>query len=200
MIAALRGTLESAFEDVALIAVGGIVFRVTVTRRAREAFGPPGAPVVVPTHLHLREDLAALYGFADAEERELFQRLIAISGVGPNTALALLSSLDPGRLVRAIESEDKVLLGGVKGIGPKGASRIILELKGKLGNIVSSAVQYAPAGEVSAVHDYLIGIGYRPDEVQAALAALPPGAADNVSEAVAESIRFLADRPTRRSR
>jgi holliday junction DNA helicase RuvA len=200
MIAALRGTLEAVVEDTALIAVGGVVFRVAVTRRARERFGPIGSAVALPTHLHLREDLVALYGFSDDAERELFQLLIGISNVGPNTALGLLSSMEPARLVTAIESEDRVLLAAVPRIGPRTASRIILELKGKLGSISHEELQQAPAGDLSAVRDYLIGIGYRPDEVQAALAALSPEHAADVSTAVAESIRFLAERPARRGR
>ena len=200
MIAALRGVLEEAVGDAALISVGGVVFRLHVTKRAILAFGEPGTPVFVPTYLHLRDDSVSLYGFADQPERELFQRLISVTGVGPRLAITLLSSVDPARLVRAIESEDPALLAGVPGIGKRISSRIVLELKGKIGDVRAYGAPRPARGELASVQAALTQLGYGPGEVQEALAALPPGIESDLESAIRASLRHLAERTRARGR
>ncbi len=85
------------------------------------------------TYLHVKEDAHTLYGFAEPQEKELFIQLISVSGIGPNTARMILSSLAPGELVAAIRTENEVAITRIKGVGPKSAKRLILELKDKLG-------------------------------------------------------------------
>ncbi len=199
MIAALRGTLEAVSGEIALIAVGGVVFQVQVTRRAVESFGGVGSAVFVPTHLHLREDMVALYGFADDSERLLFQKLISVTGVGPRLAIAVLSTLDPRRLSQAVASDDATTLSLVPGVGKRLASRIVLELKGKLGEGADFAAVPRAGGALDAVRSGLERLGYTAAEIQAALAALPAGADADVSGAIMACLRYLSERPRGRA-
>jgi Holliday junction DNA helicase RuvA len=112
--------------------VGGVGYDVQVPLSTFYGLGEPGATVVLRIHTHVREDLIALYGFSTPLEQDLFERLIAISGIGPKLALAVLSGIDPGELVRAIRSQDVARLTRIPGVGKKTAERIGLELKDRL--------------------------------------------------------------------
>jgi len=94
--------------------------------------GEPGTPVTLRVHTHVREDVIALYGFASPLELDLFERLIAVNGIGPKLALAVLSGIDPGELVRAVRAQDVARLTRIPGVGKKTAERIGLELKDRL--------------------------------------------------------------------
>jgi Holliday junction DNA helicase RuvA len=129
-----------------------------------------GKEVELHTHLYLREDILALYGFATAEELGLFQSLIGVRGVGPKLALALLSALPPDQLTLAIASGNEDLLTQVPGIGKKTAQRLILELKGKLEKLVSPV----PVSEADAeVLSALTNLGYTLAEATRALSSVP---------------------------
>ncbi len=133
MIASLKGTLESLGGDGAIIHVGGIGFQVYMPTSTLSVLGAVGEEVKLYTHLHLREDNVALYGFKSAEELGLFQMLIGVSGLGPRLALAMLSAMDTEKLIVAIATGSADLLTAIPGIGKKMASRLILELKDKIG-------------------------------------------------------------------
>jgi Holliday junction DNA helicase RuvA len=123
------------------------------------------------THLHVREESLALYGFASQQELELFQMLIGVTGVGPKASLAMLSAMNANDLALAIATGNVDLLTQVPGIGKKIASRLILELKGKLESIwVGAAVSAEGNAEVIAA---LVSLGYSPSEAAAAIAAIP---------------------------
>ena len=119
--------------------------------------GEPGAPVTLRIHTHVREDLIALYGFATALEQHLFERLIAISGIGPKLALAVLSGIEPAEFIRAIRVQDVARLTAIPGIGKKTAERIGLELKDRLPASMQAAGQEsAPAAPGDQLRDDLL--------------------------------------------
>ncbi len=137
-IACLRGVVEEWGADWLLVFVGGVGLRLQVPASTAEALGRRGESVVLHTHLHLRDDAVALYGFASAEDLRLFEMLISVSGVGPRGALSLLSALGAEGLSDAVSAGDAPRLQQVPGVGQKMAARLVLELKGKL---VGRAVQ-----------------------------------------------------------
>ena len=132
MIARLKGTLAEKTPNRLTVDVGGVGYDVLVPLSTFYGIGEPGALVALRIHTHVREDVIALYGFASALEQDLFERLISISGIGPKLALAVLSGIDPGELVRAIRTQDVARLTRIPGVGKKTAERIGLELKDRL--------------------------------------------------------------------
>jgi Holliday junction DNA helicase RuvA len=141
MIASLRGTLAEAGPGACVIDVAGIGYHVHVSTHTAATLPAPGGEVFLRTRQVVREDALTLFGFADAEELELFDLAIGVSGVGPRLALALLSGLAPRALARAIRREETAALVAVPGIGRKTAERLIVELRDKI---------QLPAGEAPA--------------------------------------------------
>jgi Holliday junction DNA helicase RuvA len=152
-----------------LIDVGGIGYRVAMTPRAIAALAGRGRDSVVHTHLHVREDSMSLYGFETADERDLFRLLLGASGVGPKLALAILGTLAPAELQRAVLAEDSGALTAVPGIGRKSAQRLILELRSRF---EMPDVSPDPSTPLSEVREALEGLGYQPAEVREALSGL----------------------------
>jgi Holliday junction DNA helicase RuvA len=132
LIARLKGTLVDKTPNRVVIDVAGVGYDVLVPLSTFYGLGDAGADVALRVHTHVREDVIALYGFSSALEQELFERLIAINGIGPKLALAVLSGIDPGELVRAIRTQDVARLTRIPGVGKKTAERIGLELKDRL--------------------------------------------------------------------
>jgi len=132
MIAYLDGTLAYKEASYAIIDIQGLGYEVFISLQTYSTLPGGGAPVKLFIHHHFREDNQTLFGFASADEKSLFRELIAVSGVGPNTALGMLSSLSPQDLRLAIMSENVRAVQAIKGIGAKTAQRIILELKDKM--------------------------------------------------------------------
>ena len=128
----IRGRIEECGDDWVIVDLGAISLRVHTTHTTLAQIGPAGAEVSLYTHLYLREDVVALYGFGAREERAAFERLLSVTGIGPRAAQAVLSVLSPAALRETIESERVDALLRVPGIGRKTAQRVILELKGKL--------------------------------------------------------------------
>jgi Holliday junction DNA helicase RuvA len=139
MIAWLRGRLIDKQPNRLIVDVNGVGYDVQVPLSTFYDLGEPGVDVSLRIHTHVREDALALFGFATPLELELFERLIAISGVGPKLALAVLSGIDPADLVRAITHHDVARLTAIPGIGKKTAERIALELKDRLPTSVQAA-------------------------------------------------------------
>ena len=132
MIAILRGTVVEKTPSKLIIDVSGVGYEVLVPLSTFYALGEVGTPVTVRTHTHVREDVLALYGFVTKLEQDLFERLIAINGVGPKLALAVLSGIEPAELIRAVRLQDVARLTAIPGVGKKTAERIGLELKDRL--------------------------------------------------------------------
>ena len=128
MIALLTGTVSSKAPDHCVIDVGGVGYKVLVSLTTFGSLPEVGSTLSLQIHTYVREDQLELFGFSSPEERELFQRLISISGVGPKMALGVLSGLPPRELAEAIGNEDHVRLTRIPGVGRKTADRIIVEL------------------------------------------------------------------------
>jgi Holliday junction DNA helicase RuvA len=186
MIARLRGKAVAHDAQGLVLDVNGVGYRVLATPSAiRKADGAD--EVTVETHLHVREDAMQLFGFANAEERELFEQLLAVSGVGPKVALAIVSGYSPGELRRAIVREDAELFQTIPGIGKKTAQRVVLELKERIAPLAAVEEPHLGAGDGHVVaRDALVELGYSVAEAEKRLAEtdpdLPP--AERVREAL----------------
>ena len=159
MIARLRGTVLDRGPDSLIVDVGGIGFLVYVPA-GTHAGARTGAEVSLHTHLAVREDGMTLYGFTDADQQRLFQSLLAVSGVGPKAALALLSIMNADELSYAIASGNSAALARAPGVGQKLAGRIVLDLRDKLAPGAPAALP----GDESEVVAALMGLGYTQTE------------------------------------
>jgi len=177
MIAFLTGRVAARAANHALIEVGGIGYRLIMSTSSLASLPAEGDEVTVHTYLHVREDELTLYGFESEGERELFEALIGVSGVGPKVALAVLSALRPEALRTAIARDDIALLSSVPGVGKKTAQRMLIDLKDKLG-----APDLGAAGGTASSHaaiearDALLSMGFSLAEATAALRDIPDGA------------------------
>jgi len=191
MIATLEGILEYRGNDSIIINVGGIGFRVYVSGSTLGQLGAAKGKVSLYTHLHVREDNISLYGFASSEELALFKNLISVSGVGSKVALALLSALNPEQLVMAITSGDIDLISQAPGIGKKMASRLVVELRGKLEKEWKDvALPLAP--ESADVIVALTGLGYSLTEVTKAISKLPDSKELSLEEKIRMALQQMA--------
>jgi Holliday junction DNA helicase RuvA len=174
MISRLRGVPAGRGPDGLVLDVGGVGYLVAATPAALRR-AESGGEVVLETYLHVREDALQLYGFADADERELFVHLLTVGGVGPKVALAVVSGSPAADLRRAIVLGDAARFQAIPGIGKKTAERIVLELREKLGG---DDVAPLPSGDGRASHvtarDALVELGYTAAEAEQALAAVDP--------------------------
>ena len=191
MISSLYGKLESLGSDWAIINVGGIGFQVYMPTSTLSEIGTVGKEVQLYTHLHLKEDNATLYGFGSADELRLFQTLIGVSGLGPKLALAMLSAMRVEALIMAIATGSVDLLTVVPGIGKKVASRLVLELKEKIGAgwITTPVAQLAQ--ENSEVLAALISLGYSSSEATRAVASLPPSSELSLEDRVKLALQYF---------
>jgi holliday junction DNA helicase RuvA len=205
VIGSLRGRLLHRSADELLVEVGGIGYRCTVAPATAVAAGAVGGEVFVHVHHHVREDADTLFAFASLEERLCFEALIGAHGVGPALALAILSVHSPAELRRVLADDDVAALCLVPGVGKKTALRLLVELKSRLdlADVDLTAVGPAAAnghgnGNGSAaparveVREALAGLGYGPDEVRDALAALPDDAPDDAGALLRLALRSLA--------
>ena len=190
-IARLRGVVEEWGADWLLVFVGGVGLRVQVPASTAEALGRQGENVVLHTHLHVRDDAVALFGFATGEDLRLFEMLIGVSGVGPRGALSLLSALGAEVLSDAVSAGDVPRLQQVPGIGQKMAARLVLELKGKL---VGRAAASVPMGRDDEVVAALVGLGYTQAEAQAAAASVPSDGSLSVEERLRSALAYFGRR------
>jgi len=176
MIARLSGTVLEKHPMRVVIDVGGVGYDVHVPLSSFGAVGDPGATLTLRVHTHVREDALMLYGFASALEQLVFERLIAVSGIGPKLALSVLSGLAPEELVQAIARADVARLTSIPGIGKKTAERIVLELKDKLGAVAAAGMGASPAGPREDLVSALLNLGYhRPLAEKAVDRALQDG-------------------------
>jgi holliday junction DNA helicase RuvA len=177
VIARLRGRPVANTPEGLVVDVGGVGYLVNPTASARRK-AKPGHEVAFDTYLHVREDVLQLFGFADAAERELFELLLSVQGVGPKVALAIVSGSTPDELRRAIALEDTARFQAIPGIGKKTAERIVLELKEKLAaGMPEAAGAVADRGAPHVVaRDALVELGWSLVEAEQALAATDPDA------------------------
>ena len=170
MIGRLRGTIVSQAGETLLLEVGGVGYEVSVTPRAIAELPGVGEEAVLHTHLHVREDNMALFGFPSGSERNIFRLLLGASGVGPKVAIAICATLAPDDLRRAVMADDAATLETVPGIGKRSAQKLILELRPRLelpeGDLPSE-------GSLSQVRQALEGLGYQQSEIRQTLKDLP---------------------------
>lgn len=191
MIGKLTGTLSDKNPPQVLLECGGVGYEVQVPMSTFYNLPSVGERVSLLTHFVVREDAQILYGFATAVEREAFRQLIKIAGVGPRTALAILSGMSVAELSQAVVLQESGRLIKVPGVGQKTAQRLLLELKGKLGSDVgSTASSISGSTHQTDIAQALLALGYSEREASAALKALPPDV--GVSEGIKLALRTLA--------
>jgi Holliday junction DNA helicase RuvA len=198
MIAFVTGKISAVFVDSAVVDVGGVGIQVMCTPGCLAGLRV-GEPATLATSMVVREDSLTLFGFADFEERALFELLQTASGVGPKLAQAMLAVHGPDALRRAVATEDLVTLCAVPGIGRKGAQRIVLELKERIGaptpggSLAAVSTGGAADGWRDQVRAGLLGLGWSVKEAEAAVDAVAPMAAESLSDGdpvpVAELLR-----------
>jgi Holliday junction DNA helicase RuvA len=185
MIAFLRGRLLSKSPNQAIVECAGVGYDATISVATFTSLPPEGAEARLHIYTHVREDQIALFGFAEAKEKRLFEKLLTISGIGPKLAITVLSGIDADRLVAAIRAGDHATLTRIPGIGKKTAERVVLELKDKLDDMAvapsaAAATNYGPAGDDAL--SALVNLGYaRPiaqRAIESAIAKAPTVASD----------------------
>jgi Holliday junction DNA helicase RuvA len=194
MIASIRGALLFIGVDHAVVETGGVGFLVYAPRNVLGALGEIGGEVRLYTHLHIREDVLALYGFATSDQRHLFETLLGVSGIGPKVALSMLSAAAPDELRAVIAGGDTARLARVPGIGKKTAERLVLELRGKFdmkGVPMPSGTTPALMAVNSELGEMLVGLGFSAAEVSAAIASLPPDAPPGLDERLRLALRYF---------
>ena len=196
MIAHLRGRIFDKQPNRILVDVNGVGYDVAVPLSTFYGLGDAGAEIALRIHTHVREDALLLFGFATRLEQELFERLISVSGIGPKVALAVLSGIEPGDLIKAIQRGDLARLTAIPGVGKKTSERIVLELKDRLPRAEHTPVPEGGVAEPSAMKDdvlsALMNLGYhRPLAEKAVEAAIKMSAGD-FEQTLRQALRELA--------
>jgi holliday junction DNA helicase RuvA len=173
MIASLSGTILQIEEASLIVGVGGVGLRVFVPRTVLEDTGGAGRSIRLHTHLIVREQELSLYGFATLEDRQLFETLLGVNGVGPKVALSILSTLSPELIQGAIAREETAVLQRVPGIGKKTAERLMFQLRDKLDISQISTLSPLASDADTDVIDILTGLGFSIVEAQTALQQVP---------------------------
>ncbi|HET7764542.1 MAG TPA: Holliday junction branch migration protein RuvA [Burkholderiales bacterium] len=190
MIGKVTGVLLEKNPPQILIEAAGVGYEIEVPMSTFYNLPASGERVALLTHLVVREDAHLLYGFGTEAERRAFRQLLKISGVGPRIALAVLSGMSVGELVEAIAAQESGRLVRIPGIGKKTAERLLLELRGKLGDAVSGVAVNREKPAASDVINALLGLGYSDKEAQLAVKHLPEGL--SVSEGIRQALRSLS--------
>lgn len=186
MIGRLRGTLASVHGETVVLDVAGVGYEIAVTSRTFLELPGVGSEIVLHTHLHVREDQMALFGFTAADDRNLFRLLLGTSGIGPKVGLAILATMSSDDLRRVVATDDVAALTSVPGIGKRTAQKLLLELRPKL-EVPDGDLQLS--GPLSEARAALEGLGYQPEEIGLALRDLPQDAP--VEEMVRQSLQSL---------
>jgi Holliday junction DNA helicase RuvA len=191
MIGKLTGTLLEKNPPQILIDCHGVGYEVDVPMSTFYNLPASGEQVSLLTHFVVREDAQILYGFGSASEREAFRQLIKISGIGPRTALSVLSGMSVGDLAQAVSAQEAGRIVKVPGIGKKTAERLLLELKGKLGaDLNLPGAGPAQSDVQSDIQQALMALGYSEKDAAAALKPLPVDV--GVSEGIKLALKALA--------
>lgn len=198
MIGRIRGTLAQQWGDRVLVeTASGVGYEVHVPARTLASLPRIGESTSLSIHTHVREDAILLFGFHDELDRAVFRLVLGVSGIGPKLALALVGTMDPASIARALERKDETTLARIPGIGKKTAARLCLELADKAGNLVlhSAATGPAPTAGPAAESDAreaLLALGYAIREVDSALKEAAPTGDDTVQSLLRRALRALA--------
>jgi Holliday junction DNA helicase RuvA len=189
MIGKLTGTLAERNPPQVVVDCNGVGYEVDVPMSTFYNLPPAGERVSLLTHFVVREDAQVLFGFGTAQERATFRQLIKIAGVGPRTALGVLSGMSVGELAQAITTQESGRLVKIPGIGKKTAERLLLELKGRIGADIGMPAQVESDAQADILQA-LVALGYSDKEAAAALKALPKDVA--VSDGIKLALKSLA--------
>jgi holliday junction DNA helicase RuvA len=189
MIGRLTGVIAEKSPPQVLVDVNGVGYEVDVPMSTFYNLPGIGERATLLTHFVVREDAQQLFGFLTHDERSTFRQLVKISGVGPRTALSILSGLSVAELAGAVSRQESGRLVKVPGIGKKTAERLLLELKGKLGPDLGQPTAGAPTDAQADIVQALVALGYNEREAAAALKALPPDIA--VSDGIKLALKAL---------
>lgn len=172
MIALLSGSVAVRRADHVVIDCGGVGYRLAVSGETLKQVPAVGLPIVLHTHLVVRDDALALYGFATEDERDLFLMLLAVQSVGPKVALAVLSGAPPRTLLAAVAGGDVATLQATPGVGKRTAERIVVELREKVGTALGEDPISISRGDdpLSLAREALLGLGYTTGEIDELLA------------------------------
>jgi Holliday junction DNA helicase RuvA len=198
VIAQIHGRLLRKGPQEAVVDVGGVGYRVTIPLSTFYRVGEPGADVTLLTHTHVREDTLALFGFLTAAEQALFERLIAVSGVGPKLAISVLSGIEAPELVAALRSSDVARLTRIPGVGKKTAERLVVELKDKMQDLEAADAPPAPAASPAAddLVSALVHLGYsRPEAERGVERALREHGSARFEDLLRHSLQSVSRRP-----
>lgn len=193
MIASISGKLLRIDEGIVVVQVGGVGLEVNVPSSVFNAVGKLGQQVDLVTYLVVREDSLTLYGFANEEEKSIFELLMGVSGIGPRLALAVINTLAPNVLANAVQRDEPEIISRVPGVGKKTAQKIVLELRGKLVPEDMPAGLTAVSTVDTDVLEALTSMGFSLIEAQAALQAIPRDAPDDVEERVRLALAYFAE-------
>ena len=197
MIAHLSGEVRRSGPDFVVLDVGGVGYMVSVALPTRQNVPAPGGKLDLHIHTHVREDQLALYGFASADELDMFEMLIGVDGVGPKVGLNILSAASLEVLKRAIMSEDPAPIRRASGVGARTAAKVIIELKPKLDaaaelEVVPRAAAIAGDGAVpKAVEAALRNLGFSSQEARGGLEAVDWKVSPSTQEALAAALKAL---------
>ena len=191
MIGHLNGRLIEKNPTELIIECGGIGYEVKISLHTFSAIGSEES-IKVFTKLIVREDAHVLYGFASKEEREMFNHLISVSGIGPNTAMIMLSSLVPDEIAHAIQSEDVRTIQSIKGIGAKTAQRVIIDLKDKMVKMVFSSENIFSQNNTNKFDALtaLVSLGFDKKSVEKAIDKISTGE-ESVEQLIKQALRIL---------
>jgi len=198
MIAFLRGRILDKQPNLLIVDVQGVGYHVNVPLSTFYDVGEAGAEVSLRIHTHVREDALQLYGFLTTLEQQIFERLIAISGIGPKLAVAVLSGIEPGELIGAVHRRDLARLTAIPGVGRKTAERMVLELKDRLAQLAVPAGAAMPMADSPGERlrtdllSALQNLGYhRPLAEKAVDATLSSASAPTFEQALKAALREL---------
>ena len=191
MIAHLNGKLIEKNPTTLIIECAGVGYEVKISLTTFSAIGPAESIMIFTQHI-VREDAQLLYGFATKEEREMFNHLISVSGIGPNTAMIMLSSLTPEEVAHAIQSDDVKTIQGVKGIGIKTAQRVIIDLKDKMLKMAFSTENVFVQNNTNRFDALtaLVSLGFDKKSVEKAIDKISTGE-ETVEQLIKQALKIL---------
>lgn len=190
MIASIRGLLQHLGDGEVILEINGLGLRIAVTKSVIDNNPEVGKALFLHTKLIVREDALDLYGFQSTEERELFETLLGISGIGPKLALSILSHLSPDILRSAVVNQQPEVIARVPGLGKKTAEKVIFNLKDIFEAPVSPA--FRPSEADTEVLSVLTALGYSMVEAQTAIQSIPPESPEDVEERVRIALKYFA--------
>ncbi len=191
MIAHLNGKLIEKNPTTLIIECAGVGYEVKISLTTFSAIGTSESIMIFTQHI-VREDAQLLYGFATKEEREMFNHLISVSGIGPNTAMIMLSSLSPEEVAHAIQTDDVKTIQGVKGIGIKTAQRVIIDLKDKMLKITFSSENVFVLNNTNRFDalNALVSLGFDKKAVEKAIDKISTGE-ETVEQLIKQALKIL---------